>query len=781
MITIINEKHSQAEDFAKALGGYTGTLPDDSTLAGQEYNIQFAAGHLYALKDLPDMLKPMDDEDKKRYSSWDYNDLPFDRTQITWGKHLNPHTLGKGASTYMRSIKKALSSSDAAVIATDLDPSGEGNLLGWEIIKGAGFTGPVYRCEHVDQSPTEIRKAFTHLRRVSTDPKSPDRDGLYFKAQAREKFDFLTIQYVRVITDIARKNQVLPPKSIVREGRLKSAMLELIGSQQEKHDNFKPHSDFVVALFDPDNHKFLYKDAKRYNTEEEAQSHLSDAPDSAVIQEDSVQKLSRRPPKMLDLSTAGARLSKKGYDSQEVLDMAEKLYQDKILSYPRTEDSVVTQEQLNALKPLLPDICKAIGVDYNLLDPNGFRKWGIGHGSHGANRPGPSVPASLDELKAQYGDTAAALYNEFARSFLAMFAPDKKLEKHNYSDDKTGNYKASVTVVTDMGWGNVFDDSLSHDDDDDQDKNQDKLYTIGAMLTPGVHEIKASRPSLATENMLMNFLKRNEIGTGATRMQTLTDIKNKKNKTRQMVQESKSKLKLTVLGTISYLDMAGTTLASSKMTKDLEKYLDGIKNNKVKEIQVLRLFDQMFTKDKAQMLKNQDKLKYLTKYKSNKHAKVKGVFKPTGENVEFSDGWSDHKFTQDEIDKLLNGDEIEFAYSKQKGATVTGKLENREKYGFGFNGHINFPKAPMAQGKLKDGTPVSFRRRFGSHDLTDQEVNDVLDGQTISFKSKSRAGKTYMARIKLIYSVPYGSKSKTKTWHLGFADDKKSKFKKSKK
>lgn len=769
MITIINEKSSQASDFAKALGGMSGTLPSNSTLANEPYQIVYAAGHLYEYKDLPDMLDVADDSEKKTYTSWDYHDLPFNRHAITWSKHLNPHTLGKGAATYMRSIKAALAKSDACVIATDLDPSGEGNLLGWEIVKGAGFKGKVYRCEHVDQSVNEVRKAFTHLKPISSDPNSPDRDGLLFKALAREKFDFLTIQYVRIVTDIARRQSVLPPSSIVREGRLKSAMIELVGHQQELHENFKPHSSFCAALFDQDGHKFLNKDAKYFNTDGEAQQDLVNVPQNATSKETGVEKLTRKPPKMLDLSSAGARLGAKGYSTKTVQDLAETMYQDEYLSYPRTEDKVITVEQLASLKPLIPDICQAIGVDPALIDPDNFRKSGLGHGSHGANRPGSKVPKDMDELKAKYGDTGAALYEEFARSFLAMMAPDKHLEKHNYADSETGKYTASATVVTDPGWGKVFDDSVGKDDNDDEDN---KLYEIGSALKPGVYEKKASRPSLATMNSLIHFLDRNNIGTGATRLQTYNDIAVTSTKTRKLVKVSSkgSKLSLTVLGTISYLLMTKSTLASPKMTKNLEGYLNGVRDNKNNESQILGLFDQMFAKDKTQILANQKFLSGLTKYKTNTHKTVTGVYAPTGKELSFKAGLGSYNFMDHEVKDLFAGKDIIILYSGEKKLKCRIKLADRGKYGFGPKVmEWIFPKRPTIKGKMKDGTEVEFGKVFSGHTLTQDEANELLDGQAISFKAKKRTGGTYTAKnVKLIYGVPFGSKAKTKTWHLGF-------------
>lgn len=763
MITIINEKHSQANDFADALGGYKGTLPADSTFGSEPYEIVYASGHLYVFKDLPDMILNSTKEELSKFTSWDANDLPFNRHLITWNKMLNPHTLGGSAKDYMKRIKDAVSKSDAVVIATDNDPSGEGNLLGWEIVKGSGFSGDVYRCEHDDQSKASILKAFRNLKKVSTDDNSSDRDGLYFKALARSKFDFLTIQYTRMLKYVGNDNQVLQSGYLPRTGRLKAAMLQLIGHQEDLHENFKPHSSYTPALFDEDGHKFLKKDSEYFNTEKEAQDHLAEVPQNATSVEIGTKPLTRKPPLMLNLSKLGARLAKQGYDTKEVYEMAEKMYQSKYLSYPRTEDKVITVEQLNLLKQDAPKIAKLAGIDPNLLDLNNFRKYAIGKGSHGANRPGSNVPNDLNEIEEQFGKTGVALYVLEAKSALSLFAPDEKLERHEYADSETKSYLASATVVTDPGFTKV----LNPDSDDKDDKEEDKLFTVGQTLKPGTYEKKASRPSLATLDSLTSFLEHNKIGTGATQLNTYNDIVDKSKKNRQLVKVDKgAKLRLTNLGKVDYLLMANTTLASPKMTHNLEEYLQGIKDKKVTEEQVLSVFDKMFNIDKEKIESNSKYVKALPKYKSL--PKASGIFAPTGEKVTFTAGVKNYKFTQQEIDKLLAGKEIEFPFSED--VKMRGRLADRGKYGFGFEGQFVYPKPEMVKGTYKDGQEVEFKRKFSSHTLTDDEVQKVLDGEVIDFNAKSKAGKKYTAHLKLVYGVPY--KGTKKTWHLEFANKK---------
>lgn len=761
IITIINEKSSQTNNFAKALGGVSGTLFDNSTLGGQQYQLVYAAGHLLEFKDLKDMV-PKDEADN--FTSWDYNNLPFDRTKINWQKQLNPHTLGKGASTYMANFKRALANSDAAVIATDNDPSGEGDMIGWEILDYCNFNGDVYRCKHEDESVKGVRDAFEHLVKVTP------QDGLLKKAEARQKFDFLTIQYVRVMTDEAAKKHVLPNKSIIKGGRLQSAMVSLIGTSQVKHEHFKPHSDYQPILVDLDGHKFVKKDAEFYQTNSEAQEHLGDVPQNSVSEEKDVKKLVQRPPKLLDLSTVASRMASNN-STKEVEDMAEKLYQDHILSYPRTEDTVITPEQLDELKPLLPKICQAIGVDYAVIDPDSFRSYLIGSGSHGANRPGTTVPKSLDELRDTYGETAAELYDNLARSFLAGFCPDKKLERHTYCDSETHEYEAHATVTTDPGWEIVFKMQKDHD----KDEESTKLFKVCQELKPDVWEKKATRPSLATMAKLMSYLKARNIGTGATRLGTYNNITNAKLPTRRTVISKKGKLTLSKLGFISYLLMQKTALAAPDMTKRLDGYLNEVAKDKITEAQLLAFFDKLFDNDMTIMLNNQKLLDNLEKVKTTSHHKVSGIFKPTGEKVSFSDGYGKYTFTQNDIDTLLKGETIRFIYNEN--SYVEGKLADREKYGFGFSGKFIYKDKPKAKGVLKEtGKEIEFNKEFSGHTFTDDEIRNLLNGEVVVFNAKSKKnGKKYTARVKLIYDVPFGSKTNTKTWHIGFDKSKKAK------
>lgn len=770
MITIINEKHDQALNFAAALGGLTGTLPANSNLSG-EYTIDEAAGHIISFKNFSEMVP---EDVKENYMTWDLNKLPFDRTQIKWQLEPNPNCGGRGADAYLRNFKRDLARSDAVIIATDLDPSGEGDLIGFEIILYCNFMGDVYRCEHEDETKDKIRQAFTKLKLVRKKG-GPITDSGFYKALARTKFDDLTKQYTRIITDISRRDNVLKKNYVPRTGRLKAAMLQLIGQQEKLHDYFKPHSEFQPALYDQDNHRFTKTvkdpaDAKFYDTENEASQHLNEVPQNAVSIETNVKNLEQQPPKMLNLSQVASRLAAKGYSPKKVNELAESLYKVGVLSYPRTEDTKITDSQLAELIPLVPKICDLLDIDQSLIDINNYRKYLIGSTGlqHGANRPGTNVPESMDQLKLDYGDTAAALYEELARSFLAGFGTNKHLQKHFYADDQTKTYTATATIVTDPGYTLILHEQK---EDTGREKENDHLFHVGQKLEPAVWEKKAVRPRLATQQMLNTYLRKHGIGTGATQLSTYVDIIDESHKSRQLVTCQKNKLRLAPLGQISYLLMYSTALASPKITKHVEEYLNQIATGKIKENQLLQFFDKMIIRDKKIIMSNNKNLASLPKVKQNIHQDIKGVFQPTGKEVTIKDGFGNYTFTKDNLAALFAGKTIEIPYGKAK---VVGKLADREKYGFGFKGEFKYPKPEQATGFSKAAqTDVSFNKTFAGHDFTQSEINDLLDDKQVSFKAKSKKGKSYVAKVKLEYSELYKSKTHEKVWHVAFIPTKK--------
>ncbi len=122
----------------------------------------------------------------------------------------------------MRNIKAVLSKCDEIVIATDVDPTGEGELLAYEIIEELKLNKKkISGMYFADESVSEIQKAFNGRKTIPDFYGNPD----YRKALYRAKFDYLTMQFTRIATACG------DGQSVVRRGRLKSAMVSIVGAK----------------------------------------------------------------------------------------------------------------------------------------------------------------------------------------------------------------------------------------------------------------------------------------------------------------------------------------------------------------------------------------------------------------------------------------------------------------------------------------------------------------------------------------------------------------------
>lgn len=80
----------------------------------------------------------------------------------------------------------------------------------------------------------------------------------------------------------------------------------------------------------------------------------------------------------------------------------------------------------------------------------------------------------------------------------------------------------------------------------------------------------------------------------------------------------------------------------------------------------------------------------------------------------------------------------------------------------------NYPQKEKAVGVyVPTASEVRFNREWGGHRFTDDEVNRLLAGETISFDAKSKAGKDYVATGSLQEQEYNGNKF----WGFSLATD----------
>lgn len=147
---------------------------------------------------------------------------------------------------------------------------------------------------------------------------------------------------------------------------------------------------------------------------------------------------------------------------------------------------------------------------------------------------------------------------------------------------------------------------------------------------------------------------------------------------------------------------------------------------------------------------NNDKKKDIETSKDTKifseREKIKGVYAPTNEFVQFNRKWAGHTFNDSECKQLLSGLSVTFTAISKKGElySVTGSLKQQN-----YNG-----KHYWGFAKDLDAVPKSWQ----GHVFTDDEINELLNGDVIYIPDAVSQKTNRPLRCTLCYTEVNGRK-----------------------
>ncbi|WP_252342002.1 DNA topoisomerase [Rhodococcus sp. 14-2483-1-2] len=676
-----------------------------------------------------------------------------------------------------------LSECESICNAADLDPTGEGSLLGWEIVEYLGLENEkLERMEFLDETSASLRTAFTARRPVT----AISAEGDYRKADFRSKWDMLSMQFTRLATKTTGASTVL------RNGRLKSAMVVIVGNGLDAHNGYVKKAFYENRFRDENGVTYTDPEIDRFENENDVPGGLQSSP----VVHDGTTRKKTGPPKLMDLAALSSLLSKKGFGAKNVLDTYQKMYEAQVVSYPRTEDKFISIEQLNELLPLV-DAIAGVGVDPAALSHRGPRTSHVkSGGAHGANRPGPNVPASLDAVEKAYGELGKEIYELLAKNYLTMLAPDYEYDQHRGHVEKYPSFVGSLNVPAVLGWKGVF---VVEEEGGELDEQPTGATALGTVADPFVHEGFPARPPHPTMGWLMEQLEKRSVGTGATRTSTYAEVTNNSGGKALMV-EQRGKITLSAIGELNHRILPGTHIGDLTITEQVFEQMAQIEAGTGEAADFLSLVADLVRRDLETMTANARALSAELTARMSKA----GVTREAVEMIELPPKlhfthagtvvtrakrvFGGHRFTDTEVAALLAGRVIEIVATSAKSGktfTCTGKLEPgvREKDGKQYP-HVSFnpqfeeraPRTDLVSGVWK-GKPVTFKGRgWGANehwpgkDFTEQELASLLAGETIEFDATSKTGKTYRAKGALAAGTYQGSK--TFGFKLKFEDRK---------
>ena len=736
---ILTEKAQAAKQFEAALGSNAGSFN------GKTFRIIHAAGHLLKI---PDPQYLVNEPVKAKYETWSLDNLPWKRQEMNF--HYVPSSARN--RSLLKDIKTAAGDANSIVIATDDDPSGEGESIAWEIINYIGWQGKVYREYHDDLSAKSIKKALSHLKDVS----DPDHDGDLQKSIARQQWDYLSQQFSRYATLYVR--QAHGQVKLVPLGRLKSVIVDLVAKRLAERKNYVKKPYYEVGFQDENGHWYLRKKptdetelAKlRHANKAGAESELQSYSPSPVVEIKRTLK-HQAPGKLIDLSRLDGILSRKGYTSKMIQSVYQKLYLANYVSYPRTEDKFVTEDQFNELLQNTIRLAQLVNIDPSKLTYRMARpKLVKSSATHGANRPGSKIPQNLDELaevvKPNEVECAKDIYRVVTKSALTMFAPDYTYEKVVGQVQNSPSFTTTIDLPKEMGWKAIFN----------EDKKTESVKPLGNQATPKIKEGANPKPGIPTKAWLYHKLAsygEHGVGTAATQQSTVATITDKRS-SKYLLTSTKGKLGLSPIGQVSAIMTDQCLIASPQVTIKLFNLMDDVGDRKKPISWVVDTIDQVVSHDVPLLKKNAQKVvddQVVAQQKNYSDNRV--AIEWEGQTWEVKKSFGKHKFSNDEWQKLINGEPISFPY---KNNTMTGKLAVQDYNGHQFLGFKPEFNNDSSKSRTEyetvewQGNTKQFKKIWGSHHFSNDELTQLKAGHSISFayKGKTITGKLGMNEFK---------------------------------
>ena len=537
-ILIITEKPQAAQKIAFALGNPKKNTERNISFYELERNnekilVASAVGHLFNLTYV------------KGQKGW-----PI--FKIEWV----PSYLSKRASFtkgYYDLLKKLSAKAKEIIISTDYDIEGE--VIGWNILRFICNKETAKRMKYSTLTKPELEKSFENAM--------PHPDwGQAYAGETRHILDWLYgINLSRALMSALKRVDAFKILSI---GRVQGPALKIIVDREKEISAFKPEPYWQIFAFS-NNTEFKHPEDIFDKKQLEKFKGIKEAYAETNKSEESIQ-----PPVPFDLTT----LQREAYahhnlNPSQTLSIAQKLYLDGLISYPRTSsqkipDSIEPKKILKTLSKNFQEIkiaTRTKPIEGKKIDP-----------AH------PSIFPTGEFRKLENNDLK--LYNLIVKRFISAFSPDAKTANKRVKltalDPKGSKlditFTASGLKVLEKGWTQVYPAKLEEKDIPDL-QGKVKIDEIKEI------EKETQPPKRFTPASLITLLEKKNLGTKTTRSSIIETL------FERGYLDGKS-IKATPLGMklIEALEKYSPIILDENLTKSMEEQMESLLISKDKNL-----------------------------------------------------------------------------------------------------------------------------------------------------------------------------------------------------
>lgn len=332
---VIAEKPSVAQSYAKNLSAYK---REDGYLEGESCIVSWCLGHL------AEYAQP--EEYDPKYEKWQFDDLPI--LPEAWKLKVS-----KDKKKQFEVIKTLMNRSDVEYLVNGCDAGREGELIFQRVYVLAGCRKPVKRLWISSMEDAAIQKGFQTMK------SEEEYKNLCMAAVCRAQADWLIgMNGTRAYTTRYFKRLVV--------GRVQTPTLAMLAERQERIEHFQKEAFYKVALTDGK----LTVVSENIANEEAAELLVALCNGStAVVTQMKKERKKSFPPKLYDLTSLQREANRYfGYTAKRTLDMLQELYEEKLVTYPRTDSQFVTEDMKDSVEELVEKMPVLLSfVDYGQL------------------------------------------------------------------------------------------------------------------------------------------------------------------------------------------------------------------------------------------------------------------------------------------------------------------------------------------------------------------------------------------------------------------------------
>ena len=473
MKLVVAEKPSVMRDIAAVLGAAQKTA--DGALCGNGYIVTSARGHLVRLK--------QPDEYNEDYKKWSLSDLPimpeFQFVPI------------ENAVSVLKTLARQMNSSKIDEIIEATDAGREGECIFRYIYDYIGCTKPVRRLWISSMTEASIRAGFADLKPAS------EYDNLYSAGFTRSKIDWLWgINLTRLYTSYFGAKCSI--------GRVRTAVLNMLVQRENEISNFVKRPFYKVKL--SNGAEWFDNDADCLSERIAAEKILEMCKGQPVtVKSITSQKKKENRPLLFSLTSLQiAANDELGFSAARTLSVMQSLYEKKLLTYPRTDSSYLTDDMAEILPGRVEMLRafeeKAVNLLSNGLNIDGRIINNAKVSDHHAIIPTENIGNAVNmELTS---DEKQILHLVIRRLLEALSAQYEYLDIEYVFDICGETFKLKQKKPVNLGWKALCPDDVEIPPEINYSEN-DTFYAEDIFITEG----ETKPPKRYTESSLLKAME----------------------------------------------------------------------------------------------------------------------------------------------------------------------------------------------------------------------------------------------------------------------------------